>query len=199
MRSSWVPTGTAVTFVPTTATNARDKLKESAYFLARMHDAVSDRDPFRFNLSAFLAASRSVVYHLRRQYGRQDSFKAWINAQEERLKKEPIAGLMFDKRRLTIHEVPVQPRAVHYLTAHATMTVAVSVSAVVLHADGTQERTESPPSNPSPLLVTPPTGDHRKNRTEWFFSDEPDRDVLSLAQDYLRILEAVVDECETRF
>jgi len=48
--------------------NERYKIDEAKFFLARMEESRRDRDAFRYYMSAFLAAARSVT-----QYAREES------------------------------------------------------------------------------------------------------------------------------
>lgn len=48
--------------------NERYKIGEARFFLARMEESISDRVAFRYYLSAFLSAARSVT-----QYAREES------------------------------------------------------------------------------------------------------------------------------
>lgn len=43
--------------------NERYKIGEAKYFLARMEESIRDRMAFRYNLSAFLSAARSVTQY----------------------------------------------------------------------------------------------------------------------------------------
>jgi hypothetical protein len=46
----------------------REKLNEAQYFLGRMKDVRNNREHFRWNLSAFLSAARSVTMIMNVQY-----------------------------------------------------------------------------------------------------------------------------------
>jgi len=50
--------------------NERYKIGEARFFLARMDESVEDREAFRYYLSAFLSAARSVL-----QYAKEESIK----------------------------------------------------------------------------------------------------------------------------
>ena len=55
--------------------NERYKIGEAKFFLARMEESVSDRVAFRYYLSAFLSAARSVTQYAQeesRSKGRQE-------------------------------------------------------------------------------------------------------------------------------
>jgi len=44
--------------------DSREKLLEAEFFLERMKETQSDRAAFKYNLSAFLAAARSVTWFM---------------------------------------------------------------------------------------------------------------------------------------
>ena len=47
--------------------NERYKIREARFFLAKMEESVGDREAFRYYLSAFLAAARSVTRYAREE------------------------------------------------------------------------------------------------------------------------------------
>lgn len=47
---------------------AWNKYSEAKYFLDRMKENISDPDAFRYNLSAFLAAARSITFVLQNEF-----------------------------------------------------------------------------------------------------------------------------------
>jgi len=61
--------------------NERYKIGEAKFFLARMKESVSDRVAFRYYLSAFLSAARSVTQYAReesRSKGRQQWYEETV-------------------------------------------------------------------------------------------------------------------------
>lgn len=55
--------------------DTREKLQESEYFLGLMTLTQAERDTFKYNLSAFLSASRSVTLIMQKEYDRISGFK----------------------------------------------------------------------------------------------------------------------------
>ncbi|MCD6209368.1 MAG: hypothetical protein J7J01_00480 [Methanophagales archaeon] len=51
-------------------TDTREKLLEARYFLEQMKERQSDQDAFKYNLSAFLAAARSVTLIMQKEFAR---------------------------------------------------------------------------------------------------------------------------------
>jgi hypothetical protein len=96
--------------------SAREKLIEAQYFVQRMRGNSSDRDTFKYNLSAFLSAARSVREFLYKEHENSPNFKQWWKSKGEwaGLKNgqklsnitDPVraANVFFDeKRNITIH------------------------------------------------------------------------------------------------
>src|SRR5215204_1202353 len=107
--------------------HAREKVFEAQYFqyfLQCMRENSSDRAAFKYNLSAFLSAARSVRWFLYKEHEDKPNFKQWWKSKEQwaGLKEDqnlsditdPVraANVFFDEtRNLTIHERSVRPRA----------------------------------------------------------------------------------------
>src|SRR5215207_3942563 len=186
---------------------AREKLLEAQYFLQRMRENSSDRDAFKYNLSAFLSAARSVRWYLYREHENKPNFKQWWNSKEQwaGLKKDqnlsditdPVraANVFFDMtRNLTIHERSVRPRAKVDVEMTAQSTVIPSMEYVVIRADGTRDRGEA--NDPDPPAV------HKRADTEptvewrWYFEGLPpvveENDVITLSEEHLGRLKALL-------
>ncbi|GAI65713.1 unnamed protein product [marine sediment metagenome] len=125
--------------------DTRDKLLESKYFLERMTETQSNRDAFKYNLSAFLAATRSVTAIMQKVSG----FKGWYEEIQAKLQSDDTMKLLKNKRNITIHQQPVRPRAHVNVSITEHIVLSDSVSIVITRADGTVERRESEPT-PSP-------------------------------------------------
>jgi PEP-CTERM motif len=60
--------------------NELEKIREAEYFLGRMTEKRENRDAFRFNLSAFLSASRSVLQYAVKSARQHPGGQAWNDA-----------------------------------------------------------------------------------------------------------------------
>lgn len=129
--------------------DTRDKLPESRYFLERMTETQSDRDAFEYDLSAFLAAARSVTAIMQKEFGKVSGCKDWYEEMQVKLQNDNTMRLLKDKRDVTIHQQPVRPHAHVNVSNTGYIAFSGSVSIVITHADGTVERRESEPT-PSP-------------------------------------------------
>jgi hypothetical protein len=176
-------------------TDARNKLSEAEYFLDRMVETQADRDAFEYNLSAFLAAFRSVDYVMTAEFDDRPGFANWHRTQVTKVKADKGMKLLVDKRHLTIHKEPVKPRAEIEVKVSETIRVNATASVVVRHKDGTTEVHRS-----APKAAKEPAA---KSKTEiewrWYFNELPDVDVVTLCQESVSKLDAIVAECEQGF
>ena len=59
------------------------KIREAEYFFAQMSAFVNDRDAFNYNLSAFLAATRSVLQYAHKEAVTRPDGEGWYAAEIE--------------------------------------------------------------------------------------------------------------------
>jgi hypothetical protein len=176
--------------------DTREKLQESKYFLESMTETQSDRDAFKYNLSAFLAAVRSVTLIMQTEYGGVPGFKKWWAEKQDTMRSDGAMRLLNEKRRMTVHVQPVRPHAKVNVSITEHITISDSASIVITHADGTVERQESEPE-PKPSSVPPRT----ETTTEWlwYFDELPEKDIVVVCKEHISKLDALVEECESRF
>lgn len=131
-------------------TDTRDKLLESKYFLERMEETKVDRDAYIYNLSAFLAAARSVTAVMQREFDKVPGFRHWYEERQAKLQGDDTMRLLKDKRDITIHREPIRPDARITVSVTEVMILSDSMSVVITPTDGAAERQESH-STPVPL------------------------------------------------
>jgi hypothetical protein len=175
-------------------TDTREKLLEARYFLKLMKEKQSDRDAFKYNLSAFLAAARSVTLIMQREFDKVSGFKEWYAEKQAKMQSDETMRLLNDKRVMTIHQRPVRPNAHINVSASEHITLSDSISIVVTRADGTVERMESEPTPPPEPAKTEGTTEWR-----WYFDELPEKDVVTVCEEHIAKLETLVKKCESRF
>jgi hypothetical protein len=84
----------------------RQKLDEASYFMERMRGEQDSGRNFRFELSAFLAASRSVLQYAQRESSRIPNGRVWYNTAIER---DPMFKFFKGLRDANIHTAPAKP------------------------------------------------------------------------------------------
>ncbi len=85
--------------------NTRFKLNEAAHFLEQVKISQSDTDVFLYNLSAFLASARSVVWVMRTEFAsknRQTNFETWYSAELANLQSAGFREFI-DRRDIVVH------------------------------------------------------------------------------------------------
>ena len=87
---------------------AEEKLRETEYFFHRMWQVRHNVNEFPFNLSAFLAAFRSVTLYLQAQCSKSEQFTQWYAGWRDRLKEDPFIRTLKDVRDEVVHAKPVE-------------------------------------------------------------------------------------------
>lgn len=169
--------------------NTRDKLKEAKHFLEEMKRVSHDSDKFRYELTAFLAASRSVTQIMQKEFSEKSGFTSWYAQKQKDMESNPTLKYLHRQRSITFHERPV-------LSYPITITDQVTDRTgmrIILTGTGSSV---SLTSAYFPPLVVPPT-----TSVKYFFDDIPSegKDVITICQEAVNALEAIVTECEANF
>ncbi len=165
--------------------NELEKIREAEYFLGRMTEERVIRDAFRFNLSAFLSASRSVLQYALEAARQQPGGQAWYDAH---MAASKILTFFKDKRDVNIHVEPVPFRA--DIAVHASEQIRLTESLTIEIFEGGRlvGRHESPPRQPEPESADEPA----TISTVYTFSDwVGGEDVFQLSRQYLNELKAI--------
>lgn len=176
-------------------TYTREKLLEARYFLDRMVENQAERNAFKYNLSAFLSAARSVTLIMQKEFVGVPRFADWYIDQQDKMRADDMMKVLKDKRDVTIHEQPVDLHACVEVSITEHITVTDSVSVTIIRADGTVEQRNSMPPSPPPA----PTKTESTVKWRWFFDEVPDTDVITVCKEYISKLESIVTECERLF
>ena len=180
---------------------AREKLLEAQYFLQLMRENSSDRNAFKYNLSAFLSAARSVTFYMQKELKHTPDFEEWYAAEQEVMRRDPLMPFFLEARNVSLKQQHVPTRAQVDVTMTATATGRASVEMVIIRADGTRERVET--DDPEPPSAPERTDTEPTVEWQWYFNDLPpdvdEKDVVTLSEEHVGKLEALVSECESRF
>lgn len=85
--------------------NERQKYAEAVHFANRMRDPAIDHAAFRYELSAFLSATRSLMQFALSDAQRVPGGRRWY---ESWVQKEPLIRFFRDQRDDNVHRAPVQ-------------------------------------------------------------------------------------------
>ena len=175
-------------------TETREKFIEAKFFFDRMVENQSVRDAFKFNLSAFLSAARSVTLFMQKEYHKVSGFKEWYIKKQDEMGKDPYMKLLDDKRDLTIHQHQVEMKGNVKVEITETIGISDSVSFKLIRQDGTVIEGGSQASKP-------PNKAKNETRIEWlwYFNDLPGKDIVALSKEHLEKLEKLIIECESLF
>ena len=83
--------------------NELDKIQEAKYFFSQMIKEKENRENFKFNLSAFLSSSRSVLQYALKEAKTKKCGQKWYSDQVSRNR---VVGFLKDKRDINIHTKP---------------------------------------------------------------------------------------------
>lgn len=165
-------------------TYIRDKLNEAKYFLDKMKQATSVPENFRYELNAFLAASRSIMQIMEKEFSKKPGFKDWY-----KLKQNGTLRYLHEQRDITIHRHPVFPCSVSI----AGQSFNGTTMSIVLTG------TDSSISLKQAIVILPVVQPNVP--IVYYFNDisSNGKDVITICQEAIEVLETIVIECETKF
>lgn len=175
----------------------QDKIMEARFFLDRMNET-TERSAFRYYLSAFLSAARSVLQYAHREIRdldgpRKTEAEVWY---ADSMRSALVLEFLRDKRDVNIHEKPPNVRANVDVRAYETISVSDTVSVQV--RQGGKEVLVTPPALPklpTPPANPPPGREYQtKVTTTYFFEDWDPDSVLELCPRYCNAIESMVAE-----
>ncbi len=164
------------------------KLAEAEYFYGRMQAERYSDAAFLHNLSAFLAAARSVLQYALKEAKAKSGGTQWYTT---RVSGTPVLKFFKGKRDLTIHEKPVVPAKEVNLEMHATLRLSSSLELKVFDSDGNLRETRVTPPEPPPTskAAAPATVTVEYTRfADWLGTE----DLMTLCKLYMDELKAVV-------
>lgn len=172
------------------------KVREAEYFLQRMSSELDSREAFLSDLSAFLAAARSVLQYAQEEARQKKGGQAWYEAQAN---SHHLMKFFKDKRDLNIHSEPVDASsAVEIEVKDEAVCPSESLTVTVFDLQGNvvdQSTTATPPVSKSArpresqMSVT-----YRHYFADWKGKD----DVMTLAGRYLTELKAFVADGQSK-
>lgn len=166
----------------------QEKLDEARYFLSRM--AASDDQPraFRYELSAFLSAARSVLQYALKQARAKVDGQAWYDTQ---FTGNAVMKFFRNKRDISIHHQPVVPATSVKIAITEPLHLSVSLSLKVIDSEGkvVRDETTTPEPLPSPEQ-RPPVCTYRHTFADW----KGHEDIMALCSNYLVAIEALVND-----
>jgi hypothetical protein len=88
------------------AMHEQDKIEEAAFFLDHMAKREQEPKPYKYNVSAFLSAARSILQYARDEALTKAGGQQWYDG---RTAGSPLLRFFRDKRDVNVHQEPVEP------------------------------------------------------------------------------------------
>jgi hypothetical protein len=170
-------------------TLTRNKLSEAEYFLNCMKCYEAKPEVFKYNLSAFLCAFRTILDIIQKEFlrdqrakGKEPQFQKWWETQEVLLSQDAKIVLLCNVRDENIHERPLQLVQYLELSDVARLRLIEGGHLGITYKDGSTQRIDTPSSlsedaagsepNTLPSYATPPlcfnvTPEVRKRIKNW--------------------------------
>jgi len=187
-------------------TNTGDKLNGARHFLKQMKNKQSDRDAFRYNLSAFLSATRSVTWVMKKEFDKAPGFEKWYETVQEDMNKDSAMKFFKEKRNITLKEGSAKPQArvdvtIYVPTVHITISTfpPTVTTSTADETTGKRAKSELTTSSETPTSVATTADGKTVTKWRWYFKDLPDKDVVTACEEHIKKLEDLVVECESKF
>jgi hypothetical protein len=149
--------------------DTQQKYNEAEYFLGMMKENDEDRQRFKYNLSAFLSAARSVTFVLQKESSKNPEFKEWYSKKQKWMKGDAVFKFFVGKRNYVLKERLIDPQAEISTTVEVTCVASISVEVVVRDAEGNLKDYEysEPPARPK--HASNPNS-REETKYKWFFA-----------------------------
>ncbi len=171
---------------------AAEKLGEASHFFNQMIALTHKPREFAYNLSAFLAALRSITdNYLPKQYSRNPDFERWFDNQRIQLENDPIMKALIQLRNETVHLNPI--REIYYEAGPALPTGGICTDHFewthALDETGTIVCTCRVGKEGQEMAVTPVV--------KWIFRIPEEREVLLTCRYGLERMQQLLEEWQT--
>lgn len=196
-------------------THTRNKLSEAEYFLNCMKCYDAKPAVFRYNLSAFLCAFKSIHYIMLEDFEsgqaskyKGQRFETWKNLLKAQICQDAKVVLLCNVRNENIHERPTQLAFYVEVTEVVKLRISEKVHLDITHSDGTTEHVifpssssedtwgSSEPSNARPpTLCFDITQDVKNRIIAWLYCKKQLKNTLLKDVDALRETPAI-DICQ---
>jgi hypothetical protein len=188
----------------------RGKLEEAEYFLSQMIANLATLKYFKFNLSAFASASRSVTFVMQSQYKIKENSEdpSWNWYKEnviDALDNEEIPKFFKDLRNMLVKENKSPSDVLTVVNTSLTIRYDIEGSAPGKEEELTKRNSEQDAAASAPTYYYVPQEQELIKRYVCYFPDnmvrtnENRRYVVKSCQHYFQRLSGLVDDCEKKF
>ncbi len=171
------------------------KVEEAEYFLKQMADCEEDRQAYKYNLSAFLQASRSVLQFAHKECQPVPVALSWYESQ---VGGNRLVQFFKDRRDVSIHEHPIRPIMELKASIEETIHLGFAADAVVIR-DGKVVPSEGRPIAGFPVGTNWPYPSRVIMGGAYKFSEwRGDDDVPTLCRQYLDELKQIIADGQSK-
>jgi len=152
----------------------------------------SDIDAFRYELTAFLNAARSVTGIMLKEFTDIAGFLEWYSPQQDFMERHPVMKYLHRQRVLTFHHRPVEAMPPQF-GATETITHEKNRHVYLTGTDATIRPTLFATYSREPRASDLPL--------RFIFEDYGQRgvDVIEMCEEDVKELDRIVTECESKF
>lgn len=158
----------------------RHKVQEAEYFLSKMKQTLEDDNVFYYNLSAFLAAARTITLYMQKQYktgkskkDRKD-FDEWYSQKQLKMIADPELKYLIKARDEAIHIETIETG----VTRTKTSSIGLTVEKGTPETEQVKEAESKPSAQSSPRTVRRFFPECKEYLFSW--NDIPENDGKSL-------------------
>jgi len=169
-------------------TNTRDKLNEVIFFLEEMKGRTFDPIEFRYSLTAFLSAIRSVVYIMEEEFSKKPGFSDWYTQKSNEMKNDPILKYMYTQSDIETHRHPI----IYPINVTKQDITGTRMDIIINGTESSILIRKNLTFPVVPLTVT---------AVKYYFDNivSKEKDVIAICQEAIDTIESVVNECESKF
>jgi hypothetical protein len=170
--------------------NEKAKIQEAKFFLSQMVTEQENREAFRYLLSAFLSAARSVMQYALEEAKAKRKGRKW---HDKKMNKSLMLGYFKDKRNFNIHFAPIEPQKSVWVEITEPVHLSESVHIVLKDKNGKVKETRDIRETQPPLEKVGESSS-RSGSTYKFEDWSGGEDVLTLSAMYVKELEKVIED-----
>jgi hypothetical protein len=159
-----------------------------------MKQTVNDWMLFKFHLSAFLSAARSITLVMQKEYAHTARFESWYQRQQEEMRKDGLLTFFNNLRVTSFHIKQVQPRVQFFTSCEDLFSMPSGSTIVMGDKNEGAYLTNASVAEVAATDVAKIRADQR-----WLFDEKPDEDVITLCERYLSSMSTLVYECRENF
>ncbi|MGA9168758.1 MAG: hypothetical protein WCF03_21050 [Nitrososphaeraceae archaeon] len=181
-------------------TDTQQKLMYARIMLEQAKQNSNDYSIFIANLDAFITDARSVTYVMQKEFNSIIGFKEWYNVKQQEMKNNSVFDLINNLRVNTTHVRPFNTPSKYTTSFPDGMTISGGKT-VDIPLGSVDDRGNLVIDDTIPVNINcqPTVNIKRSTTRNYFFTDRPNEDAVSLCESYFQKLQELVMECHAKF